>query len=226
MPSMRESSESWASADLGKDRVLVLGVDGFLSLWKTFWKTDGRNIFSAIHWATVWHRPKGFLEEECILCCRGAANVTAFTDGTALPPGLASPVSLHCWSAQLREAKVLGTLKPLLRSLLDIWDPRLGLGEHRVHPWPQVLSSLLYLHYWSPTKIEASFHQHQANQDNTYLNFIYSLNRQDRQRVAVETKALERWCDMTRSHSRRLREPGIDRGFLTPSPNDLSIGAR
>ncbi|KAF4794555.1 Leucine-rich repeat and immunoglobulin-like domain protein 3 [Turdus rufiventris] len=41
-------------------------------------------------------------------------------------------------------------------------------------------------------KIEASFHQHQANQDNTYLNFIYSLNRQDRQRVAVETKALER----------------------------------
>lgn len=222
MPRMREG---WAGADLGKDRVLVLGVDGSLSLRNKFWKTDGRNICLVIHWVTV-ASSQGLLEKECILCYRGTANGTAFSDGTAVPPGLASPAPLMVYSAQ--KGQPGGDIKApaVLHALLDIWDPHLGVGEHRVHPWPQVLSSLLYLHYWNPTKIEASFHQHQANQDNTYLNFIYSLNRQDRQRVAVETKALERWCDMTRSHSRRLREPGIDRGFLTPSPNHLSIGAR
>lgn len=147
-------------------------------------------------------------------------------DSCAPRLGISSQPALLVCSAQ--KGQPGGDIKAsaMLHSLLDIWDPRSGMGEHRVHPWPQVLSSLLYLHYWSPTKIEASFHQHQAKQDNTYLNFIYSLNRQDRQRVAVETKALERWCDMTRSHSRRLRDPGTDRGFLTPSPNDLSIGAR
>lgn len=45
---MRDTSESWASANLGKDGVLVLGVDGSHSLGKAFWKTDGRNICSAI----------------------------------------------------------------------------------------------------------------------------------------------------------------------------------
>lgn len=44
---MRETSEGWASADLGKDRVLLLGVDGSLSLGKTFWKMN-KNICSAI----------------------------------------------------------------------------------------------------------------------------------------------------------------------------------
>lgn len=116
------------------------------------------------------------------------------------------------------------TASAVLHALLHIWDPHLVGGGYLMYLWPQVLSSH-YLHYWSPTKIEASFHQHRAIQDNTYLNFIYSLNRQDRQRVAVETKALERWCDMTRSPSRRLTEAGIDRAFLTPSPNDLCIGA-
>lgn len=164
--------------------------------------------------------PRGSLRRNAF-CARGTVNVTALPSGL----GISSPALLVC-SAQ--RAQPGGDIKApaVLPSLLDTWDPRLGVGEHRVHPWPQVLSSLLYLHYCNSTKIEASFHQHQANQDNTYLNFIYSLNRQDRQRVAVETKALERWCDMTRSHSRRWREPGIDRGFLTPSPSDLSIGAR
>lgn len=108
------------------------------------------------------------------------------------------------------------TAPAALCALLYVWDPCFVVEKHRMHPWPQVLISLLYLHCWSPTKIEASFHQHRANRDNTYLNFIYSLNRQDRQRVAVETKAPERWCDMTRSPSRRLREPGIDGGFPVP----------
>lgn len=134
------------------------------------------------------------------------------------------------WAWHLHPPTLLGCLAESmgmsqLHVMPCIWDPCFVVGDRHVHPWPQVLSSLLYLHYWSPTKIEASFCQRWANRDNTYLNFIYSLNRQDRQRVAVETKALERWCDMTQSHSRRLREPGIDWGFLTPSPNDLSIRA-
>lgn len=143
-------------------------------------------------------------------------------------PSSASPSSLCCWAAWCAEADLVGTLQPLRCSMRchAFGTCALRWGGRRVHPWPQVSSSLLYLHYWNPTKTEPSFHQHRANQDNTYLDFIYSLNRQDRQRVAVETKALERWCDMTRSHSRRLREPGADWGFLTPGPNDLSIRAR
>lgn len=35
MPRIRESSDGGASADLGKGRVLMLGVDGSLSLRKT-----------------------------------------------------------------------------------------------------------------------------------------------------------------------------------------------
>lgn len=48
MPRIRESSDGGASADLGKGRVLMLGVDGSLSLRKTFWKPDGRNICSVV----------------------------------------------------------------------------------------------------------------------------------------------------------------------------------
>lgn len=42
-------------------------------------------------------------------------NVTVFSDRTAVPPSLASPTSLHCWSGQLGEAELMGTLQPLQR---------------------------------------------------------------------------------------------------------------
>lgn len=146
-------------------------------------------------------------------------------DSCAPKLGIANQSALLVCSAWWGWADGDVTAPAVLCALLYVWDPCLVVGECLIcYPWPQVLSSL-YLHYWSPTKTEASFHRHQAIQDNTYLNFIYSLNRQDRQRVAVETKALKRWCDMTRSPSRRLTETGTDRGFLTPSPNDLCIGA-
>lgn len=170
---------------------------------------------------------RGLHEKEHAQCC-SRAEVWPFPMmgqpcpklSIAIQPMLLGCLVCRSWSDGHVAAPVV------LRVLPRIWDPCFALGECRVHPWPQVSSSLLHLHYWNPTKTEPSFHQHRANQDNTYLNFIYSLNRQDRQRVAVETKALERWCDMTRSHSRRLREPGADWGFLTPDPNDLSIRAR
>lgn len=162
-------------------------------------------------------RPKGSLKE-CVLCY-GRAEMWQFSAMGQLCP---QPALLVC-SAWRGWADGDIAAPAVLHALLYIWDLCLVMGKHYMHPWPQVLSSL-YLHYWSPTKIEASFHQHRANQDNTCLNFTYSLNRQDRQRVAVETKALERWCDMTWSPSRTLRARNRQ-GFLTPSPNDLSIGA-
>lgn len=103
----------WGKCWFGKGQGFDVG-----SWWLSFFEEDiletwwQKHLFSG-HWVTVWHHPKGLLEKEWILCYRGTVNVTAFTDRTAVPPGLASPVSLHCWSAQLRGAKLVGTLKPL-----------------------------------------------------------------------------------------------------------------
>lgn len=143
---------------------------------------------------TVWHHPKGLLERECIPCHRGPVNVTAFNEGTAVPPGLASPVSLHCWSAQLREANLVGTLK-LLQCFIHCWT----FGTH-AQGWERscapMTSSFEFPSLFALLEPNQDLRPHfisiRQRQDNTYLNFIYSLNRQDRQRVAVETKALER----------------------------------
>lgn len=155
-------------------------------------------------------------------------NVAVFSDGTVVPPSLASPTNLHCWSAWPGEAELSGMLQPV-----QYFVHCHTFGTHALW-WGGVICTH-DLKFWVPfficitgaqPRLKPHFISIGLNRDNTYLNFIYSLNRWDRQRVAVETKALERWCDMTRSPSRRLREPGIDGGFLTPRPNDLSIGAR
>lgn len=156
MPRMRDTSENWASA--------IWERTGFwwwelmaLFLWGRHFGTLVAEPF--VQWSIgplCAIIPRGSLRRNAF-CARGAVNVAAFEE-TAVSLGLASPV-LHCWSAQLREADLVENQSPCNASFTagHLGPMFGGVAEHPVHPWPQVLSSLLYLHYCSPTKLRPHF---------------------------------------------------------------------
>lgn len=105
---VRDASEGWAGADLGKDGVLVLGADGFL--WGRHF---GKLMAGTFVWwfiGQLWPHPKGSWRRNAF-CAAEEQQMCQLSVMGQLCPRLGISISLHCWSAQLREANLVGTWK-------------------------------------------------------------------------------------------------------------------
>lgn len=102
---VRDASEGWAGADLERDRVLVLGADGFL--WGRHF---GKLMAETFVWWFIGQHPKGSSRRNAF-CAAEEQQMCQLAVMGQLCPRLGISISLHCWSAQLRGASLMGTLK-------------------------------------------------------------------------------------------------------------------